>query len=58
MSIDSAHDQLRVFLDYIKLAMKSYGNFCDHKLAIAHAFRRAFGFDLGKDVLILQWMKG
>ena len=57
-SADSARDQLMHFLDYIKPSMQSYSNFCNHKSAIGAAFRRVFGFDLGKDVFILQWMKG
>ena len=46
------------FLDYIKPSMRSYNNFCNHKSAITAAFKRVFGFDLGKDVFITQWMSG
>ena len=45
------------FLDYIKPNMQSYNHFCNHKSAIATAFK-VFGFDLGKDVFITQWMTG
>ena len=38
--------------------MQSYNHFCNHKSAIATAFKRVFGFDLGKDVFITQWMSG
>ena len=58
VSANSAHDQLMHFLDYIKPNMRSYNHFCNHKSAIATAFKRAFGFDLGKDVFITQWMNG
>ena len=46
------------FLDYIKPSMQSYNHFCNHKSAIATAFKRVFGFDLGKDAFITQWMFG
>ena len=46
------------FLSYIKPSMQLYTNFCNHKSAIATAFKRVIGFDLGKDVFFLQWMKG
>ena len=41
------------FLSYIKPSMQSYTYFYNHKSAIAIAFKRLFGFDLGKDVFIL-----
>ena len=40
------------FLDYIKPSMQSYNHFCNHESAIATAFKRVFGFDLGRDVFI------
>ena len=46
------------YLDFIKPDMRSYSNFANHKSAIACAFCRVFGFDLGKDVLVLQGLKG
>ena len=46
------------YLDFIKLDMQSYSNFANHKSVIACAFRHVFGFDLGKDVFVLQWLKG
>ena len=46
------------FLRYIKPNMRSYNHFCNHKSAIATAFKRAFGFDLGRDVFITLWMPG
>ena len=58
VSANSARDQLMDFLDYIKPSMRSYNHFCNHKSAIATAFKRVFGFDLGRDVFITQWMSG
>ena len=55
---NSARDQLMDFLDYIKPSMWSYNHFCNHQSAIATAFQRVFGFDLGKHVFITQWMSG
>ena len=46
------------FLDYINPSMQSYDHFCNHKSAIATAFKLVFGFDLGRDVFITQWMSG
>ena len=43
------------FLGYIEPSMQSYNDFCNHKSAIATAFKRAFGFDLGKDVLCIHY---
>ena len=40
------------YLDFIKLDIESHGNFANHKLAIACAFRRV-RYDLGKAVFIL-----
>ena len=57
MSVDSARDQLMHFLSYIKPSMQSHNHFCNHKSAIATAFKRVLGFDLGKDAFITQWMK-
>ena len=53
-----ARDQLMAFLDFVKLSMKAYSTFCNHKSAIVYSFRILFSFELGKDPLILQWMKG
>ena len=58
MSENSARDQLMHFLSYIKPSVQSYNHFCKYKSAIATAFKRVFGFDLGKDVFITQWMFG
>ena len=52
VSANSARDQLMHFLSYIKPSMQSYNHFCNHKSAIATAFKRVFGFDLGRDVFI------
>ena len=46
------------FLDYIKPSMQSYNNFCNHKSTIVTAFKRVFGFDLGRDVFTTEWMTG
>ena len=58
VSIELAREQLMAFLGYIKPSMQSYSNFCNHKSAVAKGFRVAFGFELGTDVFISQWMKG
>ena len=50
VSVDKARDQPMHFLDIIKLDMRSYSNFCNHKSAVACYFRIVFGFDLGKDI--------
>ena len=46
------------FLDFAKPSMKAYSTFCNHKSAIVFSFRILFGFELGKDPLITEWMKG
>ena len=38
--------------------MQSYSNFCNHKSAVAKGFRVVFGFELGTDAFIKQWIKG
>ena len=53
-----ARDQLMAFLDFVKPSMRAYSTFCNHKSAIVCSFRILFGFELGKDPLIIQWMKG
>ena len=58
VTIEFAREQLMAFLGYIKPCMQSYSNFCNHKSAVAKGFRVAFGFELGTDVFISQWMKG
>ena len=58
VTIELAREQLMAFLGYIKPSMQSYSNFCNHKSAVAKAFRVAFGFELGTDVFISQWIKG
>ena len=47
VSVDKARDRLMQCLDFIKLDMRSYSNFYNHKSAIACHFRIIFGFDLG-----------
>ena len=56
--IELARDQLMSFLSYIKPSMQSYSNFCNHKSAVAKGFCIVFGFELGTDVFIKQWLKG
>ena len=46
------------FLAFVKPSMKACSTFCNHKSAIVCSFRILFGFELGKDSLITQWMKG
>ena len=58
VTIELARDQLMAFLSYIKPSMRSYSNFCNHKSAVAKSFRIVFGFELGTDVFIKQWLKG
>ena len=58
VTIEHAGDQLMAFLGYIKPSMQPYSTFCNHKSAVAKGFRVAFGFELGTDVFISQWMKG
>ena len=58
VTIELARNQLMAFLGYIKPSMQSYSNFCNHKSAVAKGFRVVFGFELGADVFIKQWMKG
>ena len=58
VSVTSARDQLMAFLDFVKPSMMAYSTFCNHKSAIVCSFRILFGFELGKDPLITQWMKG
>ena len=58
VSIELAREQLMSFLGYIKPSMQSYSNFCNHKSAVARCFRIVFGFDLGKDIFIKQWIQG
>ena len=53
VSANSARDQLIHFLGHMKPSMQWYNNFCNHKSAIATAFKLVFGFDLGKDVFIV-----
>ena len=53
-----ARDQLMAFLDFVKPSMRAYSTFCNHKSAIECSFRIRFGFELGKDPLIAQWLKG
>ena len=38
--------------------MQAYSTFCNRKSAIVCSFRILFGFELGRDPLIIQWMKG
>jgi hypothetical protein len=58
VSVDKARDRLMQFLDFIKPSMRSYSNFCKHKSVVACCFRIVFGFDLGKDIFIKQWIQG
>ena len=58
VSLQSARDQLINFLGHIKPSMRSFSDFCNHKSAICTALRRVFGFELGKDSIIMDWMKG
>ena len=58
VSVTMARDQLMAFLDFVKPSMRAYSTFCNHKSAIVCSFRILFGFELGKDPLITQWMKG
>ena len=44
-------------LNIIRPNMQSYGNFVRHKSAVACAFCRAFGFDLGKDAVHVRVVK-
>ena len=57
VTIELARDQLMSFLGYIKPSMQSYSNFCNHKSAVAKGFRIVFGFELGTDVFIKEWIK-
>ena len=45
------------FLNFVKLSMQAYLTFCNHKSAVVCPFHILFGFELGKDLLITQWMK-
>ena len=58
MSLQSARDQLISFLGHIKPNMRLFSDFCNHKLAICTALRRVFGFELGEDSIIMDWMRG
>ena len=58
VTIEHARDQLMVFLGYIKPSMQSYSNFCNHKSAVAKGFCIVFGFELGTDVFMKEWIKG
>ena len=56
-----ARDQLMAFLHFAKPSMQAYSTFCNHKSAIdgiVCSLCIPFGFELGKDPLITQWMKG
>ena len=58
VSVTMARDQLMAFLNFVKPSMRANSTFCNHKSAVVCSFRILFGFELGKDPLITQWMKG
>ena len=58
VSASMARDQLMAFLDFVKPSMQAYSTFCNHESAVVCSFRILFGFEFGKDPLIVQWMKG
>ena len=58
VTVDKAGRQLMDFLSFIKPQMTSYGNFVNHKSAVACAFNRVFGFELGEHPYIKTWLKG
>ena len=58
VTIEFARDQLMASLGYIKPSMHLYSNFCNHKSAVAKGFRVVFGFELGTNFFITQWIKG
>ena len=58
ISYERARDQLMKHLDFLKPQAKSHSVLPDSKSAVCWAFRSALAIELGKDTLILQWMKG
>ena len=50
--------QVMDYLSYIKPKCTSHGSFADTKTMLAWVFRSLFGFSLGTDARIMQWMKG
>ena len=50
--------QVMDYLSYIKPRCTSHGSFADTKTMLAWVFRSLFGFSLGTDARIRQWMKG
>ena len=58
VSVTMAQDQLMAFLDFVKPSMRAYSTFCNHKSAVVCSLCILFGFELRKDPLITQWMKG
>ena len=58
ISYERARDQLMRHLDFLKPQAKSHSVLPDSKSAVCWAFRSALDIELGKDTLILQWMKG
>ena len=50
--------QVMDYLSYIKPKCTSHGSFADTKTMLAWVFRSLFGYSLGMDDRIRQWMKG
>ena len=50
--------QVMDYLSYIKPKCTSHVSFADTKTMLAWVFRSLFGFSLGTDARIMQWMKG
>ena len=58
VSVETAMKQLIIFLSAIKGEMDSHGNFCNRKSAVATAFNRVFGFDVGQQPRMTTLFKG
>ena len=53
-----ARDQLMAFLNFVKPSMQAYSTFFNHKSAVMCSFCILFSFELSKDPLTVQWIKG
>ena len=58
VNYESVLSQVMDYLSYLKPSCTSHGSFADTKTMLAWVFRSLFGFSLGTDARIMQWIEG
>ena len=58
INCESVLAQVMEYLSYLKPSCTSHGSFADTKTMLAWVFKSVFGYPLGTDARIMQWMKG